>query len=113
MTLDLQTYTNYSVTTIFYLISQTKTLSRKIRPPIPAKPQSPIVKMRTSSVINAGYQPSTPQHDSRAASEPPSDAPSAFPGGEMLSLPPQTNSDSPMPELLSLKDRLQLFEKVW
>jgi len=67
--------------------------------------------MRTSSVMNAGYQPSTPQQENRAASEPPNDAPSAIPGGEMLSLPPQTNSDSPMPELLSLKDRLQLFEK--
>ena len=54
---------------------------------------------------------------SRAASEPPADAAIAvgaiLTGGEPVSLPPQVgNSDSPMPELLSLKDRLQLFEKV-
>eukprot|EP00088_Acartia_fossae_P049160 TRINITY_DN5397_c0_g1_i5.p1 TRINITY_DN5397_c0_g1~~TRINITY_DN5397_c0_g1_i5.p1 ORF type:complete len:520 (+),score=193.68 TRINITY_DN5397_c0_g1_i5:118-1560(+) len=101
-----------------------ETPRKKSRPPIPAKPQSPIVKMRTTSAVVA---PSTPynsaaQNDampepSRAASEPPADAAAIavgaiLTGGEPVSLPPQVgNSDSPMPELLSLKDRLQLFEK--
>jgi hypothetical protein len=96
-----------------------------MRPPIAAKPQSPIVKMRTNSAISAATVSGIPtpylddnttlggQQPSRAASEPPADAPAVAASlGELFSLPPQTNSDSPMPELLSLKDRLSLFEKV-
>ena len=55
--------------------------------------------------------------DSRAVSEPveASPAPGVLSGGEQISLPPLLNTgaatDSPMPELLSLKDRLKLFEK--
>ena len=58
--------------------------------------------------------------DSRAVSEPlepvtSSPAPGVLSGGEQMSLPPLLNTgaatDSPMPELLSLKDRLKLFEK--
>ena len=55
--------------------------------------------------------------EGRASSEPPAPAPSAgiLSGGELVSLPPVPASlgatDSPMPELLSLKDRLKLFEK--
>ena len=57
--------------------------------------------------------------DTRAVSEPlepvASPAPGVLSGGEQMSLPPLLNTgaatDSPMPELLSLKDRLKLFEK--
>ena len=58
--------------------------------------------------------------DVRAASEPlepvslVSSSPGVLSGGEHISLPPHltmTSTDSPMPELLSLKDRLKLFEK--
>jgi hypothetical protein len=52
----------------------------------------------------------------RATSEPPSGLPAhmVLSGGEPASLPPSgqpASQDSPMPELLSLKDRLRLFEK--
>ena len=72
-------------------------------------------------------KPDFNNRDVRAASEPvetpetvtgvtgASPAPGVLSGGEPVSLPPhlttQTSSDSPMPELLSLKDRLKLFEK--
>merc|ERR1719159_268927 len=52
--------------------------------------------------------------DVRATSEPPAVPPGVLSGGEPISLPPsvaQQATDSPMPELLSLKDRLKLFEK--
>merc|ERR1719357_1069534 len=63
-----------------------------------------------------------PSVSSRATSEPPSgllphmvpqDPHMVLSGGEPTSLPheAQQNQDSPMPELLSLKDRLKLFEK--
>merc|ERR1719206_190171 len=63
-----------------------------------------------------------PSVSSRATSEPPSGLPPhmvpqdphmVLSGGEPTSLPyeAQQNQDSPMPELLSLKDRLKLFEK--
>lgn len=56
-----------------------------------------------------------PSVGSRATSEPPSGLPPhmVLSGGEPLSLPPagEQSQDSPMPELLSLKDRLKLFEK--
>ena len=63
-----------------------------------------------------------PSVSSRATSEPPSGLPPhmvpqdphmVLSGGEPTSLPHevQQNQDSPMPELLSLKDRLKLFEK--
>ena len=77
-------------------------LSMPNRPPIAAKPQSPMPSIR-------------------AASEPPAVPPQIpggvqqfLSGGEHVSLPPvqPASTDSPMPELLSLKDRLKLFEKV-
>ena len=56
--------------------------------------------------------------ESRATSEPSEmTTPIVLSGGEHISLPPLTqlqegsSTDSPMPELLSLKDRLKLFEK--
>jgi len=50
--------------------------------------------------------------DSRATSEPPTSQLPVLSGGEPVSLPStQGSTDSPMPELLSLKDRLKLFEK--
>ena len=58
-----------------------------------------------------------PSVSSRATSEPPSGLPPhmVLSGGEPTSLPheaqQQQSQDSPMPELLSLKDRLKLFEK--
>ena len=58
-----------------------------------------------------------PSVSSRASSEPPSGLPPhmmVLSGGEPTSLPheaQQQSQDSPMPELLSLKDRLKLFEK--
>eukprot|EP00092_Neocalanus_flemingeri_P002644 GFUD01002832.1.p1 GENE.GFUD01002832.1~~GFUD01002832.1.p1 ORF type:complete len:1969 (+),score=355.00 GFUD01002832.1:159-6065(+) len=56
--------------------------------------------------------PKPEARDSRATSEPPSHPPGILSGGEHMSLPgTQESMDSPMPELLSLKDRLKLFEK--
>ena len=57
-----------------------------------------------------------PSVSSRSTSEPPSGLPPhmVLSGGEPTSLPhevQQQSQDSPMPELLSLKDRLKLFEK--
>ena len=54
-----------------------------------------------------------PSVSGRATSEPPSGLPPhmVLSGGEPVSLPPAGSQDSPMPELLSLKDRLRLFEK--
>jgi len=52
-----------------------------------------------------------PSRESRATSEPIENFP-VLSGGEPTSLPStQGSTDSPMPELLSLKDRLKLFEK--
>ena len=84
------------------------------RPPIAAKPQSPMSKLRASSEPPPAVVAATLGGAVSAAA-------SGIPvpvlsGGEPTSLPPlatqQTNSDSPMPELLSLRDRLKLFEKV-
>jgi len=56
--------------------------------------------------------PKPETRDARATSEPPSHPPGVLSGGEHISLPStQESMDSPMPELLSLKDRLKLFEK--
>jgi protein scribble len=56
--------------------------------------------------------PKPESRDARASSEPPSHPPGVLSGGEHISLPStQESMDSPMPELLSLKDRLKLFEK--
>jgi len=56
--------------------------------------------------------PKPEARDTRATSEPPSHPPGVLSGGEPVSLPStQESMDSPMPELLSLKDRLKLFEK--
>ena len=56
--------------------------------------------------------PKPEARDARATSEPPSHPPGVLSGGEHISLPStQESMDSPMPELLSLKDRLKLFEK--
>ena len=56
--------------------------------------------------------PKPETRDARATSEPPSHPPGILSGGEHISLPStQESMDSPMPELLSLKDRLKLFEK--
>ena len=56
-----------------------------------------------------------PSVSGRATSEPPAGIPAhmVLSGGEPVSLPhqPAQAQDSPMPELLSLKDRLRLFEK--
>lgn len=56
-----------------------------------------------------------PSVSGRATSEPPTGIPAhmVLSGGEPVSLPHQAvqGQDSPMPELLSLKDRLRLFEK--
>jgi len=56
-----------------------------------------------------------PPQSNRATSEPPSGLPNhmVLSGGEPVSLPSsgEPSQDSPMPELLSLKDRLRLFEK--
>ena len=52
--------------------------------------------------------------EARATSEPAVVPAGVLSGGEPISLPPsiaQQATDSPMPELLSLKDRLKLFEK--
>jgi len=52
-----------------------------------------------------------PSRESRATSEPIENFP-VLSGGEPTSLPStQGSTDSPMPELLSLKDRLKLFER--
>lgn len=80
---------------------------------------------RKASVTPSKPRPSVPpkpdfSRDTRAVSEPAqpaeaSPAPGVLSGGEHISLPPLLNTgaatDSPMPELLSLKDRLKLFEK--
>jgi len=87
----------------------TETTPRKksllARPPIATKPQSPMSKMRASS---------EPPSDSATAGAMAAETP-VLSGGEPASLPPllaaQGSSDSPMPELLSLRDRLKLFEK--
>ena len=56
--------------------------------------------------------PKPEARDARATSEPPCQPPGILSGGEHISLPSTQGSvDSPMPELLSLKDRLKLFEK--
>jgi len=78
---------------------------------------------RKSSEVSKGRPTVPPKPDlnreSRATSEPSEvSTPIAgvLSGGEHISLPPltqlqeQTSTDSPMPELLSLKDRLKLFE---
>merc|ERR1719447_1121612 len=79
-----------------HLDDETPRKSSKSRPTVPPKPEF--------------------NRDSRAASEPTENPlPGVLSGGEHISLPPQllpqqTSNDSPMPELLSLKDRLKLFE---
>ena len=56
--------------------------------------------------------PKPESRDAHATSEPPSHPTGVLSGGEHISLPStQESMDSPMPELLSLKDRLKLFEK--
>jgi len=80
---------------------QSETPKKKTqRPPIAAKPQSPHPKLAGS------IDPTPGSILSNSIPFP------VLSGGEHVSLPPQTNTDSPMPELLSLKDRLKLFEKV-
>jgi len=79
------------------------------KPPIPNEETTP--RKRTLPASRPAIAPK-PSNSARATSEPPSGH-IVLSGGEPVSLPPtgEQSQDSPMPELLSLKDRLRLFEK--
>jgi len=79
------------------------------KPPIPHQDITP--RKRTLPASRPAIAPK-PSNSARATSEPPSGH-IVLSGGEPVSLPPtgEQSQDSPMPELLSLKDRLRLFEK--
>ena len=85
---------------------------RETSSPLPDNPETP----RKRTLPARPTVPPKPDfsRDARATSEPPVVPAGVLSGGEPISLPPaiaQQATDSPMPELLSLKDRLKLFEK--
>ena len=97
-------------------VSSTSTLAegepRETSSPLPDNSETP----RKRTLPARPTVPPKPDfsRDVRATSEPPVVPPGVLSGGEPMSLPPfiaQQATDSPMPELLSLKDRLKLFEK--
>ena len=85
---------------------------RETSSPIPTGSETP--RKRTLPARPAVPPKPDFSREVRATSEPPAVPPGVLSGGEPISLPPsvaQQATDSPMPELLSLKDRLKLFEK--
>ena len=89
-------------------LEETPRKSSKARPSVPPKPDFSREVRAVSEPMEVGVA---------AVASSPAPAAGVLSGGEPVSLPPQLMpglpgaTDSPMPELLSLKDRLKLFEK--